>query len=138
MAAGTDAYVDTSAFIAFADRSDTHHATFRRLFAAPPRLVTTTLVVAEGHAWFLRRYDGTRALQFMAMVEAMSPLEVASVGLTEQSAAAAILRRYADLGLTMTDAVGLHLMEHDRIGACWSTDRHLSITGVPLAIDMDR
>jgi len=64
-----DAYVDTSALIAFVDRSDTHHPLFRRLFARPPRLVTTALVVAEGHAWVLRRYDRSRALQFMAMIE---------------------------------------------------------------------
>jgi predicted nucleic acid-binding protein len=38
MAARIDAYIDTSAFIAFADASDTYHAVFRRLFAAPPQL----------------------------------------------------------------------------------------------------
>lgn len=31
MAGKTDAYVDTSALIAFADRSDTYHSTFRSL-----------------------------------------------------------------------------------------------------------
>ncbi len=51
MAKNRDAYVDTSAFIAFADRSDSYHNLFRRLFADPPRLVTTPLVIAEGHAW---------------------------------------------------------------------------------------
>ncbi len=45
MARKTDAYVDTSALIALADRSDTYHHLFRRLFADPPRLVTTALVV---------------------------------------------------------------------------------------------
>ena len=70
------AYVDTSALIAFADRSDSYHTMFRRLFGDPPRLLTTTLVVAEGHGWFLRRYDRTRALQFLAMIEAMTPLRV--------------------------------------------------------------
>ena len=67
MATRLEAYVDTSAFIAFVDRSDTHHPLFRRLFSAPPVIVTTTLVVAEGHAWILRRYDRTRALQFLAL-----------------------------------------------------------------------
>ena len=43
MAKRIDGYVDTSALIAFADRSDTHHVTFRRLFADPPSLMTTTL-----------------------------------------------------------------------------------------------
>ena len=47
MAGKTKAYVDTSALIAFADRSDTYHALFRRLFSEPPALLTTTLVVAE-------------------------------------------------------------------------------------------
>lgn len=135
MAVKTDAYVDTSALIAFVDRSDTHHALFRRLFAAPPSLVTTTLVVAEGHAWFLRRYDRTKALQFLSMVEDMTPLAVATVGLKEQSAASEVLRRFSDQDLTMTDAVGLHLMKAQRLRRCWSTDFHLGLTGVRLVID---
>jgi hypothetical protein len=36
-----EAYVDTSAFIAFMDASDWHHPLFARLFADPPPLVTT-------------------------------------------------------------------------------------------------
>jgi predicted nucleic acid-binding protein len=136
MAAKTDAYVDTSALIAFLDRSDTHHPTFRRLFAKPPRLFTTTLVVAEGHGWFLRRYDRSRALQFMAVVEDMKPLNVVGVGLKEQAAATELLRRFSDQDLTLADAVGLHLMKVQRLRSCWSTDFHLGLTGVPLVIDM--
>jgi predicted nucleic acid-binding protein len=129
-----ESYVDTSALIAFADRSDTYHDAFRRLFSDPPPLVTTTLVVAEGHGWFLRRYDRTRALQFIAMVEAM-PLRIEPVGPAEQSGATRLLRRYSDQDLTLTDAVGLHLMSTHRITSCWSTDFHLGITGVSLVID---
>ena len=135
MAGKSEAYVDTSAFIAFADRSDTHHLTFRRLFADPPSLVTTTLVIAEGQGWFLRRYDRTRALQFLAMVEDMSPLTVAAVGPNEQQKAAEMLRRFSDQDLTLADAVGLHVMRAQRVRVCWSTDFHLGITGVPLVIN---
>lgn len=134
MARRDDAYVDTSALIAFADRSDTHHPLFLRLFAAPPGLVTTPLVVAEGHAWFLRRYDRTRALQFLAMIEAMPPLSVAPVGPAEQAGVTQILRRFPDQDLTFTDAAGLHLMEERGISICWSTDFHLGLTGVPLVV----
>jgi predicted nucleic acid-binding protein len=134
MARRTEAYVDTSALIAFADRSDTHHVLFRRLFSDPPRLVTTALVVAEGHGWFLRRYDFSRAMQFIAMVEAMTPLSLVAVGKSEQRAAAEILRRFPDQPLTLADAVGLHMMDERRIGHCWSTDFHLGLTGVPLVI----
>ncbi|REJ75901.1 MAG: PIN domain-containing protein [Planctomycetota bacterium] len=134
MAARSRAYVDTSAFIAFADRSDTHHPLFRRLFSDPPPLLTTTLVVAEGHAWFLKRYDRTRALRFLTMIEEMAPLTVASVGVEEQSRAVEILRRFADQDLTLADALGLSLMKSRRIRECWSTDFHLGLTGVPLVI----
>jgi predicted nucleic acid-binding protein len=135
MAGRTEAYVDTSALIAFSYRSDTHHLTFRRLFSQPPALLTTTLVVAEGHAWFLRRYDRTRALQFLAMIEDMKPLVTVEVGPHEQTAATDLLRRFSDQDLTLTDAVGLHVMKARRIRACWSTDFHLGLTGVQLVIN---
>jgi len=137
MARRPEAYVDTSALIAFADRSDTHHTLFRRLFADPPALATSVLVIAEGHGWFLKRYDRTRALQFIAMVEDMTPLQVLAVGRAEQAAAAAVLRRFSDQDLTLTDGVGLHLMKQHRIRQCWSTDFHLGLTGVPLVIDQN-
>ncbi len=135
MAARTDAYVDTSALIAFADRSDSYHPLFRQRFASPPRLVTTTLVAAEGHGWFLRRYDRTRALQFLSMLEDMKPLQVLPVGGQELAAGTAMLRRFADQELTLADAVALHVMAARRIRSCWSTDRHLGLTGVSLVID---
>lgn len=132
MARKAEAYVDTSAFIAFVDRSDSHHSLFRGLFSEPPRLITTTLVVAEGHAWFLRRYDRIRALQFLGLIEDLRPLQVAPVGLAEQTAAAKILRRFSDQDLTLTDAAGLHLMKEYAVASCWSTDFHLGLTGVAL------
>lgn len=134
MARKAEAYVDTSALISLADRSDTHHPLFRRLFADPPSLLTTTLVIAEGHGWFLKRYDSTRGLQFLAMVEAMTPLTIAAVGAREQRGGMEILRRFADQRLTLTDAVGLHLIKEHGVGVCWSTDFHLGLTGVPLVI----
>jgi predicted nucleic acid-binding protein len=138
MAGKTEAYVDTSALIAFVDRSDTHHLTFRRLFGKPPPLLTSALVIAEGHAWFLRRYDRTRALQFLALIEDMTPLVTAAIGRREQDAAGEMLRRFSDQDLTLTDAVGLHLMKARRIRSCWSTDFHLGLTGVPLVVNLPR
>ena len=134
MATKTEAYVDTSALIAFADGSDTHHALFRRLFADPPNLTTTTLVIAEGHGWFLRRFDPSRALQFLAMAESMRPLRVLAVSNRTQKAGTELLRKFSDQALTMVDVVGLHVMEGRRIETCWSTDFHLGLTGVPLVI----
>ncbi len=137
MATASEAYVDTSAFVAFLDRSDTFHALFARLFSDPPRLVTTPLVVAEGQGWFLRRYGTTRALQFLAMLEALAPLRVAAVGAREIRGGTELLRKFADRRLTMTDAVGLYVMGSLKIRSCWATDRHLGLTGASLAITRD-
>jgi len=131
----SEAYVDTSALIAFADRSDSYHSLFRRLFSDPPPLVTTPLVVAEGHGWFLRRYDTAKGLQFLSMVETM-PLHMAAVGEPEQRTAFALIRKYSDQDVTLTDAIGLHLMAVRRIRICWSTDYHLGLTKVPLVIHL--
>jgi predicted nucleic acid-binding protein len=134
MARKTEAYVDTSALIAFGDRSDSYHLLFRRLFADPPPLLTTALVVTEGHGWFLKRYDRTRALHFAAMIEEMKFLEVRPIGAQELRAGMEVLRRFADQDLTLVDAMGLHVMTERHAGSCWSTDFHLGLTGVPLVI----
>ena len=134
MALSAEAYVDTSALIAFADRSDTWHGIFLRLFSNPPRLITTSLVLAEGHGWFLKRYDRTKALQFLAMVECIRPLELIPTKDREIEAATALMRRFPDQNLTLADSIGLHAMDTHRISVCWSTDFRLGLTGVPLAI----
>jgi predicted nucleic acid-binding protein len=64
MPANREAYVDTSALIAFADRSDSFHDLFRRAFSDPPPLITTSLVIADGHGWFAKRFDSYRGLDF--------------------------------------------------------------------------
>jgi len=134
MAKKIEAYVDTSALIAFVDQSDSFNRLFARLFSSPPPLVTTSLVIAEGHAWFLKRYDRSRALQFLAMIEDMTFLKALTVGRPEIDAASQVLRKFGDQALTLADAVGLVVMRERRTRICWSTDRHLGITGVPLAI----
>jgi predicted nucleic acid-binding protein len=134
MAKRTDSYADTSAFIAFADKSDSYHPLFRRLFSEPPSLITTAMVVVEGHAWFLKRYDRTRALQFLAMIEDMTFLEVLTTGPRELELGTAVLRKYSDQDLTLVDAVGLAVMGARRVGSCWSTDFHLGLTGIPLIV----
>ena len=134
MARKTECYVDTSALIAFLDRSDSYHAVFRKLFSAPPSLVTSALVVAEGHGWFLRRYDRNRALQFLAFIDALKPLTIQPFDASELGKASRIVKRFSGQKLTLADAHGLVIMSERRPANCWSTDRHLGLRGVPLAV----
>ncbi len=129
------AYVDTGAFISLLDRSDSYHVLFRHLFSNPPQLITSALVIAEGHGWFLKRYDRQRAMQFLAMIEDLTPLTVIAMGAAEITGATQMIRKFSDQDLTLADAAGLYLMAQHKPGVCWSTDFHLGITGVPLVIN---
>lgn len=129
-----EAYLDTSAFIAFLDKSDSHHLAFTHLFASPPALATSALVIAEGHGWFLRRYDRHRATQFLAFIDALPALTVQAFDRAELSKVRLTLARFGDQNLTLADAHGLTIMKDRQSAICWSTDRHLGLTGVGLAI----
>jgi hypothetical protein len=76
IAGKNEACVDTSALIAFADRSDSYHALFRRLFNDPPRLPSSLLKHTAGSS---SGTTPTRGLQFLSMIEAM-PLHIEPVG----------------------------------------------------------
>ncbi|MGA3323599.1 MAG: PIN domain-containing protein [Terriglobia bacterium] len=134
MAAKTEAYVDTSALIAFLDRSDSYHPLFRRLFSSPPPLVASALVIAEGHGWFLRRYDRNRAIQFLNFLGDLPVLALQRFDHEELRKTSRLVKKFDDQSLTLADAHGLVIMNERRISTCWSTDRHLGLTGTKLVI----
>lgn len=134
MARKTECYVDTAAFIAFLDRSDSHHALFRRLFADPPPLATSALVLAEGHGWFLRRYDQRRAVEFLSFVDALPDLTIHAFDGEAVARAGKHLKKFGDQKLTLADAHGLAVMAERRLASCWSTDRHMTLTGAALVV----
>jgi predicted nucleic acid-binding protein len=131
---GIEAYVDSGAFIAFFDKSDTWHARFAGLFARAKALATTTLVIAETHGWFLRRFDSYRALEFMAFIESLNILHTIPADAELIGNATGILRKYSDQYLTLADACGLYLLKKNPKWKNWSTNRHLELTGRKLVI----
>jgi hypothetical protein len=107
---------------------------FKRLFASPPPLITSALAIAEGHGWFLRRYDRYRAVEFLAFTAALPGLIVQAFDESELSKVRLALNRFTDQNLTLADARGLVIMGDRRSGTCWSTDRHLGLTRVAMAV----
>jgi predicted nucleic acid-binding protein len=102
-------------------------------FPDPPPLATSALVVAEGHGWFLRRYDAIRAIQFLNFIGVL-PIKVLPFDDAELVKSAKPIKKFSDRTLTLADAHGLAVMQDRRNRVCWSTDRHLQLTGVPLVI----
>ena len=132
MARKTECYADTAAFIAFLDKSDSYHPLFHRMFSDPPPLATSALVLAEGHGWFLRRYDQRRALEFLNFVDALPMLTIEAFDADAVKRSGKWLKKFSDQTLTLADAHGLAVMSDRRIMACWSTDRHMTLTGAML------
>lgn len=97
-------------------------------------MVTSTLVIAEGHGWFLRRYHPQKAIEFLRFIQALTPLTVIPFLEVDLDSVKALLLKYSDQRLTSADAHGLMVMRNRRIKTCWSTDRHLGLTGVPLVM----
>ena len=95
--------------------------------------MTSSLVVVEGHGWFLRRYKRERALQFLAFIETLPQLVIESFDAIELWKVRRIVARFGDQDLTLADAHGLAIMRDRHIRMCWSTDRHLGLMGVQLA-----
>ena len=127
-----ECYVDTSALIAFLDRADSYHPVYVRLFSAPPKLVTSALVIAEGHGWFLRKNGVRRAAQFLVFIKSLKPLIILPFGPEQVETAQPLLAKFGDQALTLADAHGLAIMRARKIKTCWSTDRHLSLMGAHL------
>ena len=113
------AYVDTSALIAFLDKSDTQGPRTSKslvLAADPSRLASLPAPVLRSHP-------------------SRMELRIVPVGAEEHAGGVRVLRRFSDQDLTLADAVGLHVMKALGIHACWSTDFHLGLTGIPLVVD---
>jgi predicted nucleic acid-binding protein len=96
--------------------------------------VTSALVVAEGHGWFLRRYDRERAIQFLNFIDDLPVLAVQGFDGEELQKTSRMVKKFGDQRLTLADAHGLVIINERRISTCWSTDRHLGLTGAKLVI----
>jgi predicted nucleic acid-binding protein len=102
------------------------------LFSDPPPLITSALVLTEGHGWFLRRYDQRRALEFLNFVDVLPALTIEAFDADAVARVTKLLKQYSDQKLTLADAHGLAVMSSRRIASCWSTDRHMGLAGATL------
>jgi hypothetical protein len=61
-------------------------------------------------------------------------LSIQALGTDGFHAASEVIRRFPGQKLTLADAHGLLILKTRAVRMCWSTDRHLGLTGVPLVI----
>jgi uncharacterized protein len=125
--------VDTSAYYALADPTDTRQAVastiIRRLAAASVRLFTTNLILAETHALVLVRRGRAPARQALREIEGSSTT-ILRVSVEDERRARAILDRYDDKDFSLTDATSFAVMERLKIPHAFTFDRNFAQYGL--------
>lgn len=124
-------FLDTGIFIALMNRRDRWHTQAVALFGGPkPRWGTSFLIVSEGYSWFLHRINEEAAREFLRLVDALTGLRIFAAGREHDRQVRRLLDRFRGAKLTYVDASSLSLIDRHGVDVVWSTDHHLSLTGV--------
>lgn len=126
-------FVDTSALLARHHRRDQHHraaeAYWRDVEEFAVRCVTSNFVLDETFTLLGRRVGyrfaaaRARAVYDSALLEVLRPEEA------DERRALALFEKFADQGVSFTDAVSFALMRRHRIERVFTFDRHFALAG---------
>ena len=113
--------IDTGPIVAIMLDSDEHHeACVEQLRGIRGTLLTCWPVITEA-AWLLRAYP--EAIRRLLASFHGRPFELASLDETDLPAIAAILAKYASLGIQLADASLIHLANREQIESIFTLDR---------------
>lgn len=113
--------VDTGPIVAILLESDEHHdACVEQLRSIRGPLLTCWPVITEA-AWLLRAYP--EAIRRLLASFRGRPFEFLPLDETDLPAIAAILAKYAGLGIQLADASLVHLANRERIESIFTLDR---------------
>ncbi len=132
------ALVDTSAFYAFADSSDSRHREARAIFVTlqrqPAYLYTTSWIIAETHALLLNRLSQAAAIRFLRDTENESNIVVALAESNDIARGREIIYRHTDKRYSLTDATSFAIMERLQIPTAFTIDRNFAQFGWEIAV----
>lgn len=126
----SEAFIDSGAFVAFLDRSDTQHPEAVALFGRPPaRLTTSILVVSESYGWFLHKLGEPAGRKFRQLLNDLPSLRILGADEKHHGAVNRKLETLRGRKLTFVDASSLVLLDENRISTVWGTDYDLALEG---------
>lgn len=119
-------FVDTSAFYAAADASDSHHERATEVLSAADRLTTSDHVLLE--SWILvDAHLGRHAAQALWSAIRDGAADVATVGPADLDRAWAIAKDFPDQGFSIVDMTSFAVMERLGIVQVASFDHHFAV-----------
>ena len=129
-------FVDTGAWLALANASDSLHAVavaaYPHILQTDTRLVTTNLVIGEAYNLIRRRLGHTPAMRFLQSLRVSPRLDKYYSTAEWEMAAEALLERYADQNFSFVDAVSFAMMHSEEIIEAFAFDKHFATAGFVL------
>lgn len=128
-------FVDTSALIALADRSDDHHraaAAFVRRLPPGSRLITTDYVLDEAITFLRFRIGHAPTVQFVEGIGASRLFQVIAASSAVREAAWALFRAHGDKEFSFTDCVSFAFMKAAGVEEAFGFDRDFLRAGFTL------
>ncbi|MBX6377566.1 MAG: type II toxin-antitoxin system VapC family toxin [Clostridia bacterium] len=136
-------FFDSGGFIALLVKNDRNHGRAMTVYPVIKSRgkVTTSLVVSEAYTWLRYHVGFQAAVAFWErLLEDEEKGRIALLrpdrGLEER--ALVLARRYADVSLSLTDALSLAVIQEHRIREVFGFDRHFFLVGcqlLPLSAD---
>ena len=127
-------FVDTSAFVALRNKSETEHrrarAALSGLLAEGATLFTSNYVVAETYTALLVRVGREEAIEWGRRFRATEAIELVRLGVEVEDEAWGILESHADKRWSYVDATSFALIERHGGGEAFAFDTHFSQRGL--------
>jgi len=128
-----DIFVDSSAWIALADKDDSHHkeaaSNYPSIFKNHKNLITSNLVIAETYIVLLKELRHKAAIEFLERIKASPRILKIYSNENIETEAEGILAKYMDQEFSYTDAVSFVIMKRQKIRKAFCFDKHFATAG---------
>ena len=128
-----DLFVDTSAWVALADKDDSHHkqaaSGYASIFKNHRHLVTSNLIIAESYIILLKELGHNAAIEFLRRMKASPRILTLYSNENIETEAEEILVKYVDQDFSYTDAVSFVIMRRQKIRKSFCFDKHFATAG---------
>jgi len=128
-----DVFVDSSAWIALADKDDFYHkdaaSHYISIFKNFKTLVTSNLVIAETYIVILKELGHEAAIEFLDRIKTSPRIMKVYSSENIEAEAERILAKYSDQNFSYTDAVSFAIMNKQKIKKAFSFDKHFVTAG---------
>jgi predicted nucleic acid-binding protein len=128
-----DVFVDTSAWVALADKGDSHHrdaaSSYPSIFKNHKSLVTSNLIIAETYILLLKELRHRAAIEFLERIKASPRILRVYSNEGVETEAEGILAKFTDQDFSYTDAVSFVMMKRQKIRKAFCFDKHFVTAG---------